>query len=146
MKKLILHFVLAFAFAAPQLASAQCKSFTKKNCREPLEDYTGNGQYNGATMFEGEEATLSQTFYSGQEYRLFVCSHESISDSLYFEVMDYRKNVLYSSRGKEEKIFDFSLESTQQLKIRVVVPDLGTANNLKKNGCVSIMVGFKKQD
>jgi hypothetical protein len=144
-KKLILP-ILLLALAVPQFASAQCKSFTKKNCREPLEDYTGNGQYNGAVMFEGEEATLSQTFYSGQDYRLFVCSQPSISDSLYFEVMDYRKNVLYSSRNSGEKVFDFTLESTQQLKMRVVVPSLGTANNLKKNGCVSIMVGFKKQE
>jgi hypothetical protein len=60
--------------------------------------------------------------------------------------MDYRKNVLYSSRNSGEKVFDFTLESTQQLKMRVVVPSLGTANNLKKNGCVSIMVGFKKQE
>lgn len=145
MKKLILP-ILLLALAAPQFASAQCKSFTKKNCREPLAEFTSNGQYNGAVMFEGEEAKLSQTFYSGQEYRLFVCAHEAINDSLYFEVMDYRKNVLYSSRGSGEKTFDFTLESTQQLKVKVVIPELGTANDLKKNGCVSIMVGFKKDE
>ena len=98
-------------------------------------------------MFEGEEATLSQTFYSGQDYRLFVCSQPSISDSLYFEVMDYRKNVLYSSRNSGEKVFDFTLESTQQLKMRVVVPSLGDRKSTRlKNGWVSIMVGFKKQE
>ena len=39
-------------------ASAQCKNFTKKKCLSELSEYTGNGQYNGAVMFEGEEATL----------------------------------------------------------------------------------------
>ncbi len=126
-----------------ETASAQCKNFTKKQCLTELSGYTGNGQYNGAVMFEGEEATLVQTFYSGKEYRLFVCAHPAISDSLFFEVRDYRKAMIFSSRAKSTKSFDFSVESTQQLFIRVAVPEMGTANELKKNGCVSILVGFK---
>ena len=142
-----LKFTLALIIlltAAAHAASAQCKNFTKKNCLSELADYTGNGQYNGAVMFEGEEATLVQTFYSGKDYRLFVCSHPSISDSLFFEIRDYRKTVIFSNKEKDSKTFDFSVESTQQLFIRVAVPEMGTANELKKNGCVSILVGFKE--
>jgi len=124
-------------------ATAQCKNFTKKQCLSELSDYTGNGQYNGAVMFEGEEASLVQTFYSGKDYRLFVCAHPAIADSLFFEVRDYRKQLIFSSKEKGSNSFDFSVEFTQQLFIKVAVPEMGTANELKKNGCVSILVGFK---
>lgn len=139
----LIGIIIAFASLLPLTSQAQCKSFTKKNCMAQLDGYTGNGQYNGAVLFEGEEATLVQTFYSGKDYRLYVCSHATIKDSIYFEVSDYRKNTLFSSQDKEESYFDFSVESTQQLNIRVVVPEMGTNNELKKNGCVSILVGFK---
>jgi hypothetical protein len=126
-------------------ANAQCKGFTKRNCAGELKNYNDNGQYNGAVMFEGEEATLMQTFYSNQEYRLFVCTQESIEEGMYFEVKDYRNNLIYSSQGKNSKVFDFNVESTQQLKVEVIVPGKGAgATQIKKNGCVSILVGFKE--
>lgn len=135
---------LAITAAAMDVAG-QCKSFTKRRCMGELGDYNNNGQYNGAVMFEGEEATLRQTFYSNQNYRLTVCSQESISDKLYFEVLDFRNDLIYSSQGKDSQLFDFNVESTQQLKIRIVVPDAELPTNIKKNGCVSILVGFKNK-
>lgn len=135
--------VLTLGLTLPQSSLGQCKSFTKKNCLSELDGYTGNGQYNGAVMFEGEAASLVQPFYSGKDYRLFVCSHDAISDSLFYEVRDYKKQLLFSSKDAGTPKFDFSVESTQQLYITIIVPDMGTANELKKNGCVSILVGFK---
>jgi len=140
---LYLSALAALIMLSPQTGQAQCKNFTKKKCITQLDDYTGNGQYNGAVMFEGEEAKLTQTFYSGKDYRLFVCAYPSISDSIYFDITDYSKNLLFTSKDADEPLFDFSVESTQQLNIKVVVPDMGTTNELKKNGCVSILVGFK---
>lgn len=125
-------------------AISQCKSFTKRKCLKDLGEYNSNGQYNGAVMFQGEEATLMQAFYSGQKYKLMVCSQPSISDDLYFEVLDYRKNLLYSSEGKGSNEFEFDVESTQQLRIRIVVPDDGSGSQIKKNGCVSVIVGFRE--
>jgi len=127
-------------------ADAQCKSFTKRMCLSELEGYTNNGQYNGAVLFEGEAASLVQTFYSGKDYRLYVCAHEAISDSLYYEVRDYKKTLIHTSKGAESNIFDFSVESTQQLYLTIKVPDMGTGNELKKNGCVSVLVGFKEEN
>lgn len=123
---------------------AQCKSFTKRKCMKQLEDYSSNGQYNGAVMFEGEEATLMQTFYSTHEYRLIVCAQPSIADSMYYEIQDYRGKVVYSSKDAESSIFDFDVESTQQLKIKVFIPGR-SAGMIKKNGCVSILIGFKER-
>ncbi|GAB4376142.1 MAG: hypothetical protein Kow0075_02990 [Salibacteraceae bacterium] len=123
---------------------AQCKVFTKKYCIDKLEDYNNNGQYNGAVMYEGEEASLVQAFYSGQRYRVYVCIDDEIAENAYFEVMDYQKHLIYSNRENRNPIFDFKLESTQQLEIRVVIPKSENSDELiQKNGCVSIVVGFK---
>ena len=140
----ILGFTLALTLGSISDGQAQCKTFTKKKCVSQLEDYNSNGQYNGAVMFQGEEATLMQTFYSGQKYRLFICPQPSIEEGMYFEVKDYRNTLLYTSEGTGSNMFDFDVESTQQLKIRIVIPDDGSGSQIKKNGCVSVLVGFKK--
>ena len=143
-KKLgIFSLILAGLFVFNYEGQAQCKTFTKKKCIGELSDYNSNGPYNGAVMFEGEEATLMQTFYSGQKYRLFICGQPSI-EGLFFEVKYYRNAVLYTSEGTGSNMFDFDVESTQQLKIRIVVPDGGSGSQIKKNGCVSVLVGFKE--
>ncbi len=145
MKKLATLLVL-FMLGNIVYTHAQCKLFTKKRCLDMIDGYTNNGQYNGALLFEGDEATMIQTFYSRQDYRLAVCSQSILSDSVYFEVLDFGDNLLYSSRGKESNIWDFNLESTQQLKVHVVVPRLRSSNSMKQNGCVSILVGFRNSE
>ena len=127
-------------------AEAQCKMFTQKKCFGTLQTYTNNGSYNGAVMFEGEEATLTQTFYEGQDYRLVLCTQEVISEAAYFEISDYANNMIYSSKDAGTNVFDFSVESTQSLKMRIVVPNIGKDKNLKQNGCVSVVVGFKSSE
>lgn len=125
-------------------AHAQCKTYTKKTVMPLLEDFTHNGQYSGAVMYEGEEATLVQTFYSHQNYRLIVALEESISALGYFEILDYKGQLVYSSKDKKTNKFDFNVESTQQLKVRVVVTKTTANIELRKSGCASILVGFKE--
>lgn len=145
MIKLSTYFIaIAFVMLAATSTQAQCKMFTKKKCMNTLAEYTSNGQYNGAVMFEGEEATLMQTFYSGKNYKLVVCAHPTISDGMYFEINDYRGNPIYSSEDSGNPEFEFNVQSTQQLKIRIVVPDQNKEAQIKKNGCVSVLVGFQE--
>lgn len=127
-------------------ANAQCKMFTEKNCKNTLGHFTNNGQYNGAVLFEGEEATLAQTFYGGQDYKVVLCTQDVFNQSSYFELHDYKGNMLFSSEGSGKRELEFGVENTQNLKIRVVVPTIGTNEDLKQNGCVSIIVGFKESD
>lgn len=124
-------------------AQAQCKEYTKKHCFSLLEDYINTGAYNGAIMHEGEEAELTQTFYEGQEYRLLVCANDSISEILFFEVLNADGDILYSSEETKSNKFDFGVETTQALKVRIVAPNVGTDLKKKKSGCISILVGFK---
>lgn len=110
-----------------------------------LAPYSHNGQYSGAIMFEGEEATLVQTFYSNQNYRLSVCTQDIIKEGMFFELLDYKNQKIFSSKGTDKTSFDFNVESTQQLKIRLVVPAHSPSSDIKKNGCVSILIGFKEK-
>lgn len=112
-------------------------------CLPDIAPFVHNGQYNGAVLFEGEEATMVQTFYNNHNYRLMACTQSLLSDSVYFEVSDFDGFLLYTSQGKAKPYWDFNVESTQQLKIRLVAPDQQTTSDIKQSGCVSILVGFR---
>lgn len=126
-------------------ANAQCKSFAKKICKLELIPYIHDGNYHAAILTEGEEAELYKTFYEGQEYRIAICGSDALP-SIEFKVIDANRNVLFNNKEHGMvKIWDFKLESSQQLKIVVKIP----ANDNKKpetelvSGCVAIMFGFK---
>jgi hypothetical protein len=147
MKKITSFLALAFIlFLFSSTISAQCKGFAKKICKLELIPYIHDGIYNAAIMSEGEEADMYKTFYSNQQYRLAVCGSDT-AFQIEFKVMDARGNVLYNNRDHNfSKIWDFKLESSQQLRITVKVP---VSSNKKSeteisSGCVAIMIGFKE--
>lgn len=140
--------VLAFfflLFAVSYQANGQCKSFAKKICKLELIPYIHDGNYHAAILTEGEEAELYKTFYEGQEYRIAVCGSD-VLPNIEFKVIDANKNVLYNNKDHGfNKIWDFKLESSQQLKIVVKVPVSSATKPETEllSGCVAIMFGFK---
>jgi hypothetical protein len=126
--------------------SAQCKGFAKKICKLELLPYIHDGNYHAAILTEGEEAELYKTFYSGQSYRLAVCGSDALPD-IEFKVIDAYKNVLYdNTEHNNSRIWDFQVESSQQLKIMVRVPTSNTQSEYPVSGCVAIMFGFKESN
>ncbi len=124
---------------------AQCKGFAKKICKLELIPYIHDGNYHAAILTEGEEAELYKTFYSGQKYRIAVCGTDVLS-VIEFQVIDAYKNVLYDNRKDgNSRIWDFELESSQQLKIAVKVPENDGDSEYPQSGCVAIMFGFKEK-
>jgi len=124
-------------------ASAQCKGFAKKICKEELESYIHDGNYHAAILTEGEEAELYKTFYSDQDYRVAICGSDNLPP-IEFKVMDVNKNVLFSNEDVEYgKTWDFKLESSQQLKLVVKVTTFEQTSDAPASGCVAIMFGFK---
>jgi hypothetical protein len=124
---------------------AQCKIFTKEHCFSELNGYINTGSYNAGVMHEGEETTLTQTFYEGQDYRLLVCTDESLENIVFFEIVNSQGDTLFSSEENRANVFDFSMESTQMLTIRVKAPINNSSSAPKNNGCISIIVGFKSK-
>lgn len=145
MKRVLHLFIVITLFVAFPLASkAQCKGFAKKICKMELQqDYTHDGNYHAAILTEGEEAELYKTFYSDQEYRIAICGSDNLQ-AIEFSILDANKNVLYTNKDSDySSLWDFKLESSQQLKIVVKVPVNSDTSAEPQQGCVSIMFGFK---
>jgi len=124
-------------------ASAQCKGFVKKQIPK-LAPFIHNGQINSSVLLSGDHAELTLTFYSGQTYRIMVSAQETLG-KVAFTMKDATKNVLFNSKEQNNaEYWDFTVESTQQLSIEVVVPDVDVPSGLVPSGCVSILVGFKQ--
>lgn len=130
----------------PLVSQAQCRSFTKKKCLPELEGYVQNDNFNSAVLIPGDEAELLLTFYAGKEYRLLVCGHPVLGD-LEFEVLDTDDEVIYTNVDEEDKAdakFDFKVATTQQLIVRIRVPEAESTSTLIHEGCVSVMIGSKE--
>ena len=146
MKKIVNTSILVALFlfiGASFSANAQCKNFARKICKEELGVYTHDGNYHAAILTEGEEAELYKTFYSDQDYRLAICGNNNLPP-IEFKIMDSNKNVLYSNKDYEYgKTWDFTLESSQQLKLVVKVTEFEQESDVPASGCVAILFGFK---
>lgn len=110
-----------------------------------LEGYIQNDNFNSAVLIPGDEAELLLTFYADKEYRLLVCGHPVLGE-LEYEVLDTDEDTIYSSANsdKTDDIFDFKVATTQQLIVRIRVPEGDTPSALVHEGCVSVMVGSKE--
>lgn len=144
-KKGILYLsILLGLLVFPTVLNAQCKQFAKNTCKAGLDPYQHDGNYHAALLIEGEEAELYKTFYSDRNYRIGVCGAPNLA-LIEFKVIDSRSGkVIYdNSQHDYEWKWDFRLESSQQLKIKVKV--LVPEGNVEEpeEGCVAIMFGSK---
>jgi hypothetical protein len=127
----------------PGEAAAQCKGFAKSICKKELGAYLHDGNYHAAVLVEGEEAELYKTFYSDLEYRLAICSADGMPP-VEFTIYDATGKALYTNKDEGlAKLWDFKLESSQQLRVVVRVTTFGIRDQLPVSGCVAIMFGFK---
>ncbi len=146
MKRSLFVSILIATFALlPFKADGQCKQFAKNTCKVGLSPYQHDGNYHAAILLEGEEAELYKTFYSDTQYRIGICGANNLGQ-IEFSIIDGNGKVLYNNKFHDyEWKWDFKLESSQQLKIVVKVPVTDGMSEEPKEGCVSIMFGFKEK-
>jgi hypothetical protein len=146
MKKYLLYTISLIVFITLSLSvEAQCKGFAKKLCKLELTGYIHDGNYHAAILTEGEEAELYKTFYAGQSYRLAICGSD-VLPPIEYQIVDAYKNVLYDNRQHNMVgTWDFTLESSQQLKVVVKVPVSAEKSEFPNSGCVAIMFGFREK-
>jgi len=136
--------VLTVLALIPFQGNAQCKSFAKKVCKLELSPYIHDGNFNAAILTEGEDAELYKTFYAGQNYRIYICGSDALPE-IEFQVLDVNRNVLYDNRKNDySRIWDFDLESSQQLIISLRVKNSEEETDELVSGCVAIMFGIKE--
>ena len=143
MKKIIFTLLTISLFlGSTYQAQAQCKKFTKNVCLPNLKPYTYNGQLNSAVLGEGDVAELLLTFHKDQKYRISVCNQDMLGD-VQFKIFDTKKNLVFNKADNPNKVYwDFISKSTQQLIVQVTVPESKPKSEIKKTGCVTILVGF----
>lgn len=119
---------------------SQCRSFVSNNCSEAMGEYIPSENFNGAKLSPGDMAEVKMTFYADEKYRLLICSHPMIGE-VDFQVLDKDGMTLYNNtEDKQSDHFDFSLEGTQELTVKLKVsPE--KKSMLNPQGCVAIMVG-----
>ena len=144
LRNLRMIFTIAlFAFIANQ-AEAQCFSYARGMCKSELKEFVHDGNYNATILSEGETAEIYKTFFSGQEYRVVVCKVDSLPP-VNFKVIDGEDNILFDSEKQGgANVWDFKVESTQQLIIHVEVSEKDKNSKEKTAGCVSILFGIKR--
>ena len=136
--------ILTVLAILPFYGNAQCKSFAKKVCKLELTPYIHDGNFNAAILTEGEDAELYKTFYAGQNYRIYICGSDALPD-IEFQVLDVNRNVLYDNRKSDySRIWDFKLQSSQQLIISLRVKNGDSESDELISGCVAIMFGIKE--
>jgi hypothetical protein len=140
MKKIAL--ILSLAALLPFVSNAQCRAFTKNQCLPELQGYVQNENYNSAMLVPGDEAELLLTFYGGKEYRLVLCAHP-ILGLVEYEVKDTNGELIYSGNSDDKQIFDFKMANTQQLIVKIKVPEQSSSVSTHE-GCVSVMIGAKE--
>ena len=141
-RSLFVFIIIALFFAFPQSGKSQCKGFAKKICKAELSPFIHDGNYHAAILTEGEEAELYKTFYSDQEYRIAICGSVGLPN-IEFKIVDAHRNELYNNRNDDYiSVWDFKLDSSQQLKLVVKVLKSGDETEEPESGCVAIMFGF----
>ncbi len=144
-KRFILISMLVLGGLFGQGLRAQCKSFTKKKCMPMLAPFLSNGQLNTTTMLPGQTADMKLNFNSGMSYRIIVCA-EGVLGQIEFQVSDASGRVLFINKSKDYAAdsWDFTVETTTQLTVSVKVPEQVDKTVMLEEGCVSVIVGFKK--
>ena len=138
-----LRYLILAALLLPLAAQSQCRQFTKTNCLPALQGYVQNDNYNSAILVPGDEAELLLTFYAGKEYRMVVCS-KPILGQVTYEILDTNQELIHKGNTVDSNIFDFRMATTQQLIVRISVPELTHETAIIPDGCVAVMVGFKE--
>lgn len=125
-------------------ASAQCKGFTKRKCLPGLEPYLSNGQLNAAQMTAGQNAEVQLTFNKGLSYRLLVCTDPYFENTTY-QLKSLDDTVLASDTIKDTYASqDIEVNQTQALMLQIQLPEIENTNDIVRDGCVTILIGFKE--
>lgn len=136
--------VIGMSVFLPAAMNAQCNNFVKKKCTPKVQPFTSNGQMNTSVLSSGQTSSLNMTCYAGQAYRVLVCSESTIGNPT-FKVMDKARKVLFDSKQNDNTDFwDFKAKNTQEFTVEVTVPPSESSSSVLPSGCVSVMVGFKK--
>lgn len=139
MKNVLRIFLLLFV--CHTTSYGQCNGFAKKSISK-LKPYLNTQQVFSTVLLNGDKTQLASTFYYGDEYRLLISAEEQLG-KIQLNIKDSEGNVIFTTKGYGSIMWDFNVESTQDLTLEVITPPAPAKETVDKSGCVSIVVGFK---
>ncbi|MBA3971962.1 MAG: hypothetical protein H0X46_07420 [Bacteroidetes bacterium] len=119
----------------------QCNGFAKKSVSK-LKPYLNTQQVFSTVLLNGDKTQLSSTFYYGDEYRLLISAQDQLG-KIQLNIKDVNGNVVFTTKAYGTIMWDFNVESTQDLTLEVITPPAPATQTEDKSGCVSIIIGFK---
>ena len=129
-------------FTQTFVAFSQCKSNAKK-CIPELFPYTLSDELNSVQMTEDVTSDLLLTFFSGQDYRVIVCTPAGLGN-IEFKVKDVREHVVFNSKDHNyAQSWDFKVSATDDYFIELNLVNTSADAKKKLKGCVTVLVGFK---
>jgi len=94
-------------------------------------------------MYPGEEAEIILNFNKGLSYRLLLCVDDYLEKGIY-QITDLADKVLHKDTLTDVfAIQDLEVDQSQALKLNLQFPQKNNTTGIERNGCVTIMVGFK---
>ena len=143
-KAVILSAIFTLAITGDVIS--QCsKTWVRKKCVPKVSPFIHNGQMNTTLLKEGDKMESVMTFYSGQDYRILICSEETL-ENVTFVVSDMTGKLLYDSKAHNNTDFwDFKVKTTTEMKVEVFAGQNESDGDAVSSGCVSILVGFKSK-
>ncbi|MGZ3863353.1 MAG: hypothetical protein ACXVPN_08025 [Bacteroidia bacterium] len=128
MKKLFFILFVCFGLSAMAQPSV-CGGFHKSNCiiegtKADRRAFQYNAQSKSGLFAQGSTSKMRCVVYKGMDYRMTVCSEESLGEKIHFKIFDGRTQELLfdSQKNDDTHQFEFSAGSTRQLVIEVNVP------------------------
>jgi hypothetical protein len=131
MKKIFFAIVvcLSISSAAVFAQPSVCSGFHKSNCiiegsKADRKLFQYNAQSKSGLFAQGSTSKMRCVVYKGMDYRMTVCSEETLGEKINFKIFDGRtQELLFDSQKNEDTHqFEFSAGSTRQLVIEVTVP------------------------
>lgn len=138
MKPLFYH-LLFVLLLLPFWSEAQCLEYAKREGVKVLEAYQHNGNFNTTPLKKGENVELMEHFSANCQNRIAVVSPQG-NQNFVFEVLDFERNTLFSNKNSHKAYYDFSLNKSQMLIIRISVPSNAAVSGTV---CVAVLIGKK---
>src|SRR5690606_32531586 len=97
-------------------------------------------------MIPGETADVKINFNQGLSYRLIICA-DPFLENLNYSLKDENGLVYFSDTLRETTSFtDLEVTQSKPLTLSISIPKKENTTGIVRNGCVSVLVGFKEQD
>jgi hypothetical protein len=101
-----------------------------------MEDFSWDGRYWRAEIYNGETTEVYYTFFKNLRYRLIPCGSSDQKSALRMRIYNANRALLLDTGKQDERTYwDLELSSTQLLIIELYYP--------QGDGCAALIIGHK---